>query len=509
MPVDRPILGSGRLGVRHEEQSSQLRRALSGLGLEATSERQTSPRFSAAGTLQTVPADSPPKPITLDGLRLPHVHTASEALEQASVKASTEVREWCELQRPLLPASFRNICLRWSRPVRHILTVFSVYSASAREAALRICRWLREEYSELALYTEVEPPLPDTQAFVRERHAHLIDLVLCLGGDGLILHVCASLFPEAAPPLMPFHLGSLGFLTPFPFKQYQSSIERVLHGTDTTVTLRMRLDCAVFTDRATQRPLMQKTVLNEVVVDRGPAPFLSNLECYCDDFPVTRIQADGVILATPTGSTAYSLSSNGSMVHPSVPAILLTPICPHSLSFRPVIFPDYVTLKISVPRYARGSAWVSFDGRARTELRRGDHLRVQISPWPLVTLNYNDQTRDWFRSVSRCLRWNERPLQRNLTSDIDPESNESNSGPSSSPPAMETSASPRTTDFIDPPSATPVGSPKDDCGSPDFAEPEREVSALSRIANAFRSPPECSSSRTAAWDAYSPYGNDR
>jgi NAD+ kinase len=449
--------------------------------------------------LPSVLANAPPRPNPIDGLRLPHAHTATEALEQASFSTSTEANDWQELQRPLLPASYRNIYLRWSRSVRHVLIVYSIYSESSRDAALEICRWLREEHPELILYSESEPPLPETQPCSCEQQAHLIDLVICLGGDGLILHICASLFPEAAPPLMPFHLGTLGFLTPFPFKRFQSSIKEALYGAETTVTLRMRLDCAVFRDGDTQRPLIRKTVLNEVVVDRGPAPFLSNLECYCDDFPVTRIQADGVILATPTGSTAYSLSSSGSMVHPSVPAILLTPICPHSLSFRPVIFPDYVTLKISVPRYARGSAWVSFDGRSRTELRRGDYLRVQISPWPLATLNYNDQTRDWFRSVSRCLRWNERPMQRVLTSSMDPES-ESSLGPIS-PQGLEVSSPSLQMGFPVPPLATPVGSPSDDCCSPELAEPEREASALSRVVNAFRSPPEFVSSRMAEWEA--------
>jgi NAD kinase len=490
MSAAQLILGSGCLSVRQDEQCSQLRSVLSGIQLEAAEEETQ--RFSDPLTPEerhTVNpcaqgrAVSPP-----EVPRLPHVHTASEVLEQLAQKPTACSLEWRVLHRPLLPASYRNIYLRWSRPVRHILILFTVYSDSARSSAVKICQWLEAEYPELILYSETEHTLPGTLHFPREQTQTPIDLVICLGGDGLVLHACASLFPKAAPPLMPFHLGSLGFLTPFPFNNFPSCVREVMRGSDVTVTLRMRLDCAIYKDGDGQRPLIQKTVLNEVVVDRGPAPFLSNLECYCDDFPVTRIQADGVILATPTGSTAYSLSSNGSMVHPSVPAILLTPICPHSLSFRPVIFPDYVTLKIRVSRHARGSAWVSFDGRARTELQRGDYLRVQISPWPLATLNYNDQTQDWFRSVSRCLRWNERPMQRLLS--LEGNAWEESPPAGASPRAPSDLTPPAGTGSLEPAPATPLDSFKEECGSPDLVEPEREASTFSRIANAFRSPPE-------------------
>lgn len=261
-----------------------------------------------------------------------------------------------------------------------------------------------------------------------------VDLVICLGGDGLILHVISHLFPKAAPLFMPFNLGSLGFLTPFDFANHQQDVDAVLAGQNNCVTMRMRLKCVIIRQpvgpNANRSPCIHNFqdnmlndeafecsateeyhVLNEMVIDRGPAPYLSNLEVFCDDCPVTRVQADGIIVATPTGSTAYSLSSGGSMVHPAVPAILFTPICPHSLSFRPVLFPDYVTLQIKVPDDSRASAWVSFDGRHRMELMRGDKVIVSVSAWPVPTFSRKDTTNDWFASVSQCLRWNERVVQ--------------------------------------------------------------------------------------------------
>lgn len=260
-----------------------------------------------------------------------------------------------------------------------------------------------------------------------------VDLVMTLGGDGLILHVISHLFPRAVPPVMPFNMGSMGFLTPFDFANHTKDINAILSGQNNSVTMRMRLKCKVirkptvastpplcihnFQDdqlhdgEVTTAASAEYHVLNELVIDRGPAPYLSNLEVLCDDCPVTNVQADGIIVATPTGSTAYSLSSGGSMVHPAVPAILFTPICPHSLSFRPVLFPDYVTLQIKVPDDARASAWVSFDGRHRMELMRGDKVIVCVSPWSVPTFTKKDATNDWFASVSQCLRWNERVVQ--------------------------------------------------------------------------------------------------
>jgi NAD+ kinase len=152
--------------------------------------------------------------------------------------------------------------------------------------------------------------------------------------------------------------------------------------------------------------------MNEVVVDRGSSSFLTNLNVYESGNLMTVVQADGVMIATPTGSTAYSAAAGGSMVHPNVPAILFTPICPHSLNFRPIILPDYADLELRVEKDARSSAWVSFDGKHRQELHRGDVLRVCMSPNPVATVNRIDQTQDWMSSLERCFGWSNRISQK-------------------------------------------------------------------------------------------------
>jgi len=152
-----------------------------------------------------------------------------------------------------------------------------------------------------------------------------------------------------------------------------------------------------------------RLALNEVVIDRGTSTYLGMLEVYADNTLITTAQADGLIIATPTGSTAYSLAAGGALVMPSIPGILLTPICPHALSFRPAIFPDSVTLKIVLPTSARqATAQVCFDGKSPQELHPGDAVVVTTSVWPLPAVCRADQHIDWMTSVKQKLLWNER-----------------------------------------------------------------------------------------------------
>ncbi|KAM7507786.1 hypothetical protein LguiA_018239 [Lonicera macranthoides] len=175
-----------------------------------------------------------------------------------------------------------------------------------------------------------------------------VDFVACLGGDGVILHA-SNLFRGAVPPVVSFNLGSLGFLATHTFDEYRKDLRQVIHGNNTLdgvyITLRMRLRCEIFRNGKSM-PGKVFDILNEIVVDRGSNPYLSKIECYEHERLITTVQGDGVIVATPTGSTAYSTAAGGSMVHPNVPCMLFTPICPHSLSFRPVILPDSARLEL-------------------------------------------------------------------------------------------------------------------------------------------------------------------
>ena len=246
-----------------------------------------------------------------------------------------------------------------------------------------------------------------------------IDLVVCLGGDGVILHA-SKLFQGPVPPLMGFHFGSMGFLTNHPpDRMAQSLLQAVGRGPKKVanvkggipITLRMRLECSMV-KKETQakrwrgRRLPTPIPSSTRACHRGPPRFCPRrrrtIAATHHHHPGRRRHA-----RYRHRSTAYSVSAGGSMVHPNVPAILMTPICPHTLSFRPVVLPDSVEVELRVADDARCSAWVSFDGKERCELcpETPSTSRCRST---VPTVNYADQTGDFISSLRRCLRWNER-----------------------------------------------------------------------------------------------------
>ncbi|XP_072976564.1 putative NAD kinase 3 isoform X2 [Typha angustifolia] len=319
--------------------------------------------------------------------------------------------------------SSKQILLKWESQPQTVLILTKPNSTSVRALCAEMVRWLKEHkkihvfveprvrnelLSEASYFDFVQTWEDDEE--IKLLHAK-IDLVVTLGGDGTVLWA-ASLFKGPVPPLVPFSLGSLGFMTPFQSEHYQDYLDTVLKG-PFSITLRHRLQCHVIRDTAkedleTEGPIL---VLNEVTIDRGISSYLTYLECYCDSSFVTTVQGDGLILSTTSGSTAYSLAAGGSMVHPQVPGILFTPICPHSLSFRPLILPEYVTLRVQVPFNSRGHAWASFDGKDRKQLAPGDALICSIAPWPVPTACQVDSTNDFLRSILEGLHWNLRKSQ--------------------------------------------------------------------------------------------------
>lgn len=157
---------------------------------------------------------------------------------------------------------------------------------------------------------------------------------------------------------------------------------------------------------------------------------MSALEIFGDGEHFTTVQADGVCVATPTGSTAYNLAAGGSLCHPDNPVILLTAICAHTLSFRPIILPDTVVLRVGVPYDARTSSWASFDGKeryktsvgtrsmlicARVELNPGDYVTISASRFPFANvMQSKSASEDWITSISRTLNWNSRERQKSF-----------------------------------------------------------------------------------------------
>eukprot|EP01089_Gocevia_fonbrunei_P012296 TRINITY_DN2866_c0_g1_i2.p1 TRINITY_DN2866_c0_g1~~TRINITY_DN2866_c0_g1_i2.p1 ORF type:complete len:367 (+),score=60.39 TRINITY_DN2866_c0_g1_i2:145-1101(+) len=247
--------------------------------------------------------------------------------------------------------------------------------------------------------------LPHLKRFGSDEESGLekVDLVVSLGGDGTFIYA-SSLFEKKVPPIVAFNLGTLGFLTPFNFDEADITLNGILDD-GCFVNRRIRLFCRIIKADKTIIKQTEK-VLNEVFISRGDSPLLTKLDCYCDDSLITTVHADGVILATPTGSTAYSLSAGGPLMHPSIPAVLFTPICPHSLSFRPVILPGNAELKFVHPAGATGTVQVQYDGRTQVTIQPGDAVAITVSKWAVPAVSKTDTTNEWFRQLAVKLNWN-------------------------------------------------------------------------------------------------------
>ncbi|XP_074626993.1 NAD kinase-like [Acropora palmata] len=324
--------------------------------------------------------------------------------------------------------------LAWNNAALNVLVIKKVMDPEVTKCFKELTQWLVEEKNMVVFAEETavdDPVVLQDEKFSAVRSKlyifkegdqldDKIDFIVCMGGDGTLLHA-SSLFQVSCPPVMAFHLGSLGFLTAFRFQDFRTKITTILEG-HAGLTLRSRLQCDFFKRDKEDKSLSKKSrylVLNEVVVDRGPSSYLTNLDIYCNDIHITSVQGDGLIVSTPTGSTAYAVAAGASMVHPSVAAILVTPVCPHSLSFRPIILPAGVELKIVVSQDARSTAWTSFDGRNRQELDIGDSIHITTSIYPVPCVNSENQITDWFKSLAECLHWNVRQRQRQLSTESD------------------------------------------------------------------------------------------
>ncbi|XP_075211036.1 NAD kinase-like isoform X2 [Lycorma delicatula] len=324
------------------------------------------------------------------------------------------------------PASQR---LTWHKPPMTVLVIKKIRDVSVLQPFIQLIKWLIE-VKRMAVFVEGSvlkesllidndefSPLKNSLRTFHDRKDDLtdkIDFIICLGGDGTLLYA-SMLFQQSVPPVMAFHLGSLGFLTPFNFDRFEEHVTEVLEG-HAALTLRSRLRCVIHKLKEDNSTSSAESilVLNDIVIDRGPSPYLSNINLYFDNKYITSVQGDGLIISTSTGSTAYAVAAGASMIHPSVSAIMITPICPHSLSFRPIVVPAGIELQASISSESRNTAWVSFDGHSRQELLIGESLSVTTSIYPVPSISAHDQISDWFASLGECLHWNMRKRQKSL-----------------------------------------------------------------------------------------------
>ncbi len=232
-----------------------------------------------------------------------------------------------------------------------------------------------------------------------EQVADASQLLLVLGGDGTLL-TAAHLATPRGLPVLPINLGSLGFLTSFTQEELYPALEDALAGRS-FITSRVMLHVEL--ERA-GKVIEAQNVLNEAVINKGALARMIGLELAIDGDFVCRYRADGLIVATPTGSTAYSLSASGPIVHPAVEAFLITPICPHTLSDRPVVVRDNSSIEVTLSTDTE-SVFLTLDGQKGIALQATD--RVCITRAQELLKLIHQPKKSYFEILRSKLKWGE------------------------------------------------------------------------------------------------------
>lgn len=224
-----------------------------------------------------------------------------------------------------------------------------------------------------------------------------VDLVVVLGGDGTLLSAVRAL-DGCEVPVLGVNLGRLGFLTEIALDELYPSLERLLTG-QVVVEPRTMLACSVERSGCL---VGEHHVLNDVVLNKGALARISDFSVWVDGRHLSTYRSDGFIVATPTGSTAYNLSAGGPIVSPDLAAFVLTPICPHTLTHRPILVPDSAEVELHL-EFKNGDIFITLDGQQGVELENGDVVRVSKSPRRMMLVRSPSQ--DFFQVLRSKLNW--------------------------------------------------------------------------------------------------------
>ena len=230
-----------------------------------------------------------------------------------------------------------------------------------------------------------------------------VDMVLVLGGDGTLLGM-ADCIGEARSgiPILGVNFGSLGFLTEVTLPELYPSLDAAVSGR-AVVEERLMLKSVIRRDGAVYR---EAVALNDAVITKAARSRMIDLSLSVGEEFVTRVKADGLIIATPTGSTAYNLSAGGPIVQPTVEALLITPIAPHTLTNRPIVIPSTALVRVQPNMEERDEVYLTFDGQTGFQLQAGDEIVIGGSEHPLRLIK--PTTRSYFEVLRTKLKWGER-----------------------------------------------------------------------------------------------------
>ncbi len=225
------------------------------------------------------------------------------------------------------------------------------------------------------------------------------DALVVLGGDGTLLHVASQAYKKNIP-LLGINLGGLGFLTEIHLDEMESALDALISG---SFQLDRRMMLKVLVKDQGEEKQREYYALNEMVISKGPLAKIIKIPTWVDGAFLTTYRGDGLIVSTPTGSTAYNLSAGGPIVHPNLEALILTPICPFALGARPLILPGTVLLEINFPEDFEEDVSIVVDGQEGHQIRQGQRIFLERAPGYLQLIK--SPSRDYFTILREKLGW--------------------------------------------------------------------------------------------------------
>ncbi len=268
----------------------------------------------------------------------------------------------------------------------------------ADEVVKSLGGWLTERGHKVVLDEDTAVLAGLESTYKKSEIPGLTELMVVLGGDGTLLSV-ARLVGEKEVPLLAVNLGALGFLTEVTLDEIYPVLEKVLEG-DYVLDERSMLEAHVH--RQGER-IARYRVLNDVVIHKGTLARIIDLETFIDDYYLTTYRADGLIISTPTGSTAYSLAAGGPIIHPSLPAVILNPICPFTLGQRPLVIPDALGRVTVTLLTENEDVFLTLDGQVGFALRVRDTVEIRKAPYTIKLVK--SPYRNYFEVLRTKLKW--------------------------------------------------------------------------------------------------------
>jgi NAD+ kinase len=285
--------------------------------------------------------------------------------------------------------------------IKRIGIVANIQKEKSPEYTTQLRQWALKLGIDVLLEEGIAAKLGDDTGLDRKSLASQVDLLVVLGGDGTILRT-VRFVSEYDIPIVGINLGEFGYLTEVNLNEMYSALELIFKGEYQTEK-RMMLD---ITMKLGEETIRQQSILNDVVITRGNLSRILNLETMINEKYLTTFRADGIIISTPTGSTAYSLSAGGPIVFPEQDSFIINPICPFTLTNRPIIIPDDVEIKVVLWTRGQG-ATLTLDGQLSYTMKAGDSMVIKKSLY--VTNLVSSPFRDYMEILRTKLGWGGSP----------------------------------------------------------------------------------------------------